>query len=292
MHALTPQHRHRRLRWAVFIALGLFAVTVQAAPGAVAGKVWKDPTTGMEFVWIPKGCYTMGSPTSESGRYPNEHPHQVCVDGYWLAKYEVTNAQYRMFKPSHDSGAYESNSFNGDTQPVAEVSWHEAIAFAGWLSQKSGKTLKLPTEAEWEYAARAGTKTARYWGDEDSQLCRHANIADRTAKVAFASTAISSWAYDGCDDGYKVTAPVGRFAPNSYGLYDMLGNVYEWTASPYDEAYSGGEKRAASPSEGGRRVGRGGSWIGSPRLVRAAARTYWAPGHRDFHLGFRLARTL
>ena len=139
----------------------------------------------MEFVWIPKGCYMMGSPASESGRSGDEQQHQVCVEGYWLAKYEVTNSQYRMFKPSHDSGQYEGNSLNGDSQPVVMVDWNDATVFAEWLSQKTGKTFKLPTEAEWEYAARAGTTTARYWGDDDSQLCRHANITDRTAVASF-----------------------------------------------------------------------------------------------------------
>ncbi len=257
-------------------------------PAAVAGKTWVEPTTGMEFVWIPKGCYQMGSPSSEAGRFDNEHPHQVCVEGYWLGKYEVTNTQYRQFKPSHDSGNYEGNNLNGDTQPAVQVSWNDAIAFAEWLSSKTGKTFKLPTEAEWEYAARAGTQSARYWGDDDAQLCRHANIADRTFKVAFNS---STWAYDGCDDGYKVSAPVGRFAPNNFGLHDMLGNVWEWTASPWDEAYAGGEKRAASPSEGGNRVNRGGSWVGGPRSVRAASRNGLnAPATRVGGLGLRLAR--
>ena len=149
------------------------------------------------------------------------------------------------------------------------------------------QTFKLPTEAEWEYAARAGTQTARYWGDEYSQLCRHANIADRTGK---ANASMASWAYDGCDDGYKVSAPIGRFAPNSFGLHDMLGNVWEWTASPYDQAYSGGEKRAASLSEGGLRVLRGGAWDSKPGLVRAALRDNWTPDRRGFALGLRLAR--
>ncbi|MEK7815467.1 MAG: SUMF1/EgtB/PvdO family nonheme iron enzyme [Pseudomonadota bacterium] len=263
------------------------ATKPEPSPGTVAGKVWKEPVTGMEFVWIPKGCYQMGSPASESGRGPNEHQHQACVEGYWLAKHEVTNSQYRMFKPSHDSGHYEGNSLNGDSQPVVQVSWNDAMAYAEWLSSKTGKTFKLPTEAEWEYAARAGTQTARYWGDDDASLCRHANIADRTSKVAFSGF---TRAYDGCDDGYKVSSPVGRFAPNSFGLHDMLGNVWEWTSSPYDKAYSGGEKRAASLSEGGARVVRGGAWGGVPWLVRSAFRIGGSPVHRsDFH-GFRLAR--
>lgn len=263
------------------------ATKPEPSPGAVAGKVWKEPTTGMEFVWIPKGCFQMGSPASESGRSSDEPQHQACVEGYWLSKYEVTNTQYRMFKPSHGSGQYEGNSLNGDTQPAVNVSWNDAVAFAEWLSGKSGKTFKLPTEAEWEYAARAGTQTARYWGDDDASLCRHANIADRTGK---AIASISSWAYDGCDDGYKVSSPVGRFAANRFGLHDMLGNVWEWTSSPYDQAYAGGEKRAASPGEGGTRVNRGGSWFLRPGYARSAGRDSDPPVHRGLSLGLRLAR--
>jgi len=259
----------------------------EPSPGAVAGKVWKEPLTGMEFVWIPKGCFQMGSPKSEQWRRDNEHQHQVCVDGYWLSKYEVTNTQYRMFKPAHDSGNYEGNNLNGDTQPAVNVSWNDAVAFTEWLSQKTGKRFKLPTEAEWEYAARAGIQTTRYWGDDDANLCRHANIADRTGK---AIASMASYAYDGCDDGYKVSAPVGRFAPNSFGLHDMLGNVWEWTASPYDKTYAGGEKRAASLSEGGKRVNRGGSWTNAPSVVRAAYRSFSSPGDGYYLLGLRLAR--
>ena len=283
-------HLSRLQPWVAPLVVGLAAVSVAFAALAT-GKVWKEPTTGMEFVWIPKGCFQMGSPASEAGRGGNEHPHQVCVEGYWLAKYEVTNIQYRTFKPSHDSGHHEGSSLNGDGQPAVNVSWNGAVAFAEWLSSKTGKTFKLPTEAEWEYAARAGTKTARYFGDDDGSLCRHANIADRTFKMAFTG---STWAYDGCDDGYKVSSPVGRFAPNAYGLHDMLGNVSEWVASPYDEAYAGGEKRAASKDEDGRRVLRGGSWLNVPRYVRSADRGDWAllgRGDSGYPFGFRLART-
>ena len=122
------------------------ALTPEPAPGTEAtGETWTDPVTGMEFVWIPKGCFQMGSPASESGRSSDEHQHQVCIEGYWMGKYEVTNTQYRMFKPVHDSSQYEGNSLNGDTQPVANVSWNDAVAFAEWLTQKTGKTFKLPT---------------------------------------------------------------------------------------------------------------------------------------------------
>ena len=161
------------------------------------------------------------------------------------------------------------------------------MTYAEWLSDKTGKAFRLPTEAEWEYAARAGTKTARNFANEDSQLCRHANIADHTSKVAFSDL---TWAYDGCNDGYKVTAPIGRFVPNRFGLHDMLGNAGEWTASPYDYAYSGGEKRAAAKDEGGQRAYRGGSWLDIPMYVRSAYRLNGPPDSRyNDRLGFRLA---
>lgn len=254
---------------------------------AVAGKIWREPTTGIEFVWIPKGCFQMGSPASESGRDSDEHQHLVCIKGYWLGKYEVTNAQYRQFKLSHDSGQYEGNSFNDDTQPVVDVSWNDAVAFAEWLSKRTGKTFKLPTEAEWEYAARAGTKTARYFGDDDAQLCRYANIADRANKVltGFADS------YDGCDDGYKVSAPVGRFAPNSFGLHDMIGNVWEWTSSRFGSGYVSPEKRAETKDMSRWRVIRGGSWNLKPLHARAADRYGRVPEHRTIGIGFRLAMT-
>ena len=181
-------------------------------PAPWPARPWTEPTTGMEFVWIPKGCFQMGSPKRIGEEATRNTAHQVCVDGYWLGKYEVTNTQYRQFKPSHDSGDYEGNSLNGDTQPVVRVTWNDATAFAEWLSAKTGKTFRLPTEAEWEYAARAGTKTARYWGDDDANSA--VTPTSPTARVRWLS-AVSTWAYDGCDDGYKVTAPVGRFAPNA-----------------------------------------------------------------------------
>ncbi len=232
-------------------------------PAAVAGKTWVEPTTGMEFVWIPKGCFQMGSPTSELGRNSNEHQHEVCVDGYWLGIYEVTNAQYRLFKPSHDSGRYENVSLNSNNQPVGNVSWYEAMAFAEWLSVKAGKIFRLPTEAEWEYAARAGTSTAYFWGDNWRE--RH-NYLSASKK------------------------PVGSHRPNTFGLYDMLGNVWEWTASIYDSDYKGAERQVASLDADGYRVVRGGSWGNNSAGVRSAYRRSDAPDYQYFHIGFRLVR--
>ncbi len=260
------------------------------------GQTWREPVTGMEFVRVPGGCFQMGSPSSESGRYKDEGPvHEVCVqgfDGFWMGKYEVTNAQYRRFKSGHNSEDYKGNSLNGNNQPAVYVSWDDAKAFVGWLNrQNDGRyKFKLPTEAEWEYAARAGTQAARYWGDDPDEACRYANVHDFKSKNAFSNI---TWSNHNCDDGFAVTSPVGRFKPNAFGLYDMLGNVWEWCEDIYDEGAYGKHNRnnPVVTSGGSDRVIRGGSWSNSPRYVRSAFRRRLDPVDRGSYLGFRLLRT-
>ena len=256
------------------------------SPKPQTGQNYTEPMTGMELVWIPPGCFTMGSPETEKGRYANEMPHQVCVKGFWMGKTEVTNAQYGRFNPNHDSGAYESYKLNAPDQPVGRIGWQEAVAYADWLSGKTGLRFRLPTEAEWEYAARAGSTNSSPWGDDPNQACRYANIYDETAR----KTKPFPWVSYPCEDGQGVVAPVGKYAPNKFGLYDMLGNVAEWTCSEYDSAYAGGETRCADPgaAAGGRRVLRGGSWTDLPELLRFAYRFPTVPGNRKFDYGFRL----
>ena len=250
------------------------------------GQRFADPVTGMEFVWIQPGCFMMGSPEAEKDRSANEAPHQVCLKGFWMGSHEVTNAHYQRFDARHDSGAYESHALNSADQPVVRASWQEAVAYANWLSGKTGLRFRLPTEAEWEYAARAGKTISRTWGDESNQACRYANIYDETAR----KTKPLNWANYPCEDGQVAAAPVGQYAANAFGLYDMLGNVAEWTCSEYDSGYAGGENRCADPNAavGGRRVLRGGSWSDYPGLVRFAYRFPAAPEYRKFDLGFRL----
>jgi len=254
---------------------------------------WTDPITGMEFVRIPGGCFQMGSPESEEGRYSDEGPvHEVCLDGFYMGKYEVTNAQYRRWKRNHDSGEFKGYSLNSDSQPVVSVSWEDAQAFVEWLTQQhDGKyTFRLPSEAEWEYAARAGTTTSRFWGDNPDDACRYANVYDQTSKKAFDF----DWTAHDCNDGYAVTAPVGAFRPNAFGLYDMLGNVYEWTEDLYvDDIYARRSDEAPvsnpiSQSGGSNRVLRGGGWGGDPRGVRCALRGGRTPSDRFGLIGFRV----
>jgi len=228
--------------------------------------------------------------TFGDGQGDEKPVHEVCVDDFYMGKYEVTNAQYRKFKSGHDSKSYEGYSLNGDNQPVVEVSWNDAKEYADWLSSKTGQRYRLPTEAEWEYAARAGSSSRNYWGSSKEDACRYANVHDRTSKSAFSSF---TWENHNCDDGYKVTAPVGSFQPNSFGLYDMMGNAWEWTNDWYGKDYYSGSPRnnPAGPSSGADRVLRGGSWFGRPDYVRASLRIGDSPDYRGYGIGFRLLRT-
>jgi formylglycine-generating enzyme required for sulfatase activity len=170
--------------------------------------------------------------------------------------------------------------------PAFMVDWRDATAYAAWLAKRTGRGYRLPTEAEWEYAARAGTTTARHWGEDPSGACRHANVADRTAEEEN-----PDWLVHECDDGHYRLAPVGSFRANPWGVHDMLGNVWGWTCSEYDEACAGGETRCAPADAGGRRVGRGGSWSGEPAGVRSADRGRLGRGGWGDSLGLRLTRT-
>ncbi|MEO5377170.1 MAG: formylglycine-generating enzyme family protein [Magnetococcus sp. DMHC-6] len=243
----------------------------------------------MAFVWVPKGCFKMGSPESEKNRHEDEGPlHEVCLEGYWLGKYEVTNRQFRHWRKDHPDYKYKDHSLNGDDQPVVNVDWNDANDYAQWLTAQGRGTFRLPTEAEWEYAARANTNTVRFWGDGESEACRYANVVTPAAKREFSFT----WDTFPCEDNYKTTAPVGKFLPNAFGLYDMLGNVWEWVSDWYGEKYYATSARdnPQGPALGPGRVVRGGSWYILPSIVRSAARDGIDPGYRFVILGFRLVR--
>jgi formylglycine-generating enzyme required for sulfatase activity/serine/threonine protein kinase len=252
-----------------------------------AAEIWVEPRINMPMVRLKRGCFAMGTPADDNSKepYSNETQHQVCLDhNFWIGQHEVTNAQFRLFQPEHSSGAYKGVSLNDDRQPVVEVSWHEANAFARWLSGQTGRRYRLPTEAEWEYAARAANSTARFWGDDPNAACKYANVADRTAQQVWGAGNIHQ-----CDDGYALAAPVASYLPNAFQLYDMLGNVSEWTCSEYKSNYDNQEKRCTDDHiQNERRTVRGGSWNDGPRLVRAADRNGREPDRRDDDLGFRL----
>ncbi|RMD51774.1 MAG: hypothetical protein D6828_06735 [Nitrospirae bacterium] len=199
---------------------------------------WTDPITGMEFVLVKGGCFDMGD-TFGDGDSDEKPVHEVCVDDYYMGKYEVTQGQWKKIMGDNPSYFKE-----GDNYPVENVSWNDTQVFIKRLNKKSQYTFRLPTEAEWEYACRSGGKKEKYAGfSQKSELFRYANF----------------W---GQDDGYKYTAPVGSFKQNGLGLYDMSGNVWEWVQDVYNfDAYkSHALRNPIYERSGSGRVIRGGSW--------------------------------
>jgi formylglycine-generating enzyme required for sulfatase activity len=261
----------------------LFAYPVAAN----AETPYVDPSTGMELAFVKGGCFDMGDSAGDGD--PNERPvHQACVADFYLGKYEVTNEQFKKFKPDHNSGTSEGASLGDDKQPVVNVSWEDAVAYAGWLSQQSGQTYRLPTEAEWEYAARSGSSQSRFWGNNPDEACKYANVADMTAKKLR-----PKWTTFFCDDTFAVAAPVGNFMANAYGLHDMLGNVWEWCEDVYNsEAYTKLPKdNPVYKGSGEYRVMRGGGWSNGPLGIRSSHRVGLSPDFGHHALGFRLVKT-
>jgi sulfatase modifying factor 1 len=266
-----------------------------------------------EMVQVPAGSFIMGSPANEEGRYNNEGPQHAVQISYGMAvgRYPVTRAEFSAFvaQTGYDA-ANDCWGFNarGDVEniaghkwrdpgfsqtgrnPVVCVTWDDAQAYALWLSRKTGHTYRLLTEAEYEYATRAGTSNARYWGESAVGQCQNANGADQT--IAAALTFIDKSKIADCSDGYAFTSPVGNFQPNPFGLYDMLGNVWEWTQDCYNQSYQGAPTDGSAWQSGdcSQRVRRGGGFEDDPRLVRSAGRRS-IPSVRKFNLGFRVART-
>ena len=251
------------------------------------GEAWKEITyyknpLGMEFVRVPAGEFQMGS---EKGSADEKPVHRVRIaKAFYMQAHEVTNGQYRMFRSGHNSKEYKGATLNGDRQPVGDVSWKDAVAFCEWLTRRDGAAgarYRLPTEAEWEYACRAGSRTQYYFGDRDADLHKCGNYADKNASIL--------WADKAHNDGHAVTAPVGSYLPNAFGLYDMSGNVWEWCQSlkkAYPYSPSDGREDL---SAGGSRVLRSGSWFFTAVNCRSADRLDGDPSCTDSLNGFRVA---
>ena len=230
----------------------------------IAKEVWSETVTGMKLRKIPRKSifFRIGSPTTEQGRKDDEKQHTFTVGKYWIAETEVTQKQWNTIM------SFNPSKLKGDDLPVDSVSWNLAQKFIKTLNTRTGKKFRLPTEAEWELAARAGTTTARYWGEE---------IGGNNANCGR------------CGDPWDNTAPVKSFAPNNFGLYDMLGNVWEWTCSEYKKTYDDIEQKCVEGAES--YVLRGGALNNSAKHVRAASRTKSRPAGnlRGYNCGFRLA---
>jgi formylglycine-generating enzyme required for sulfatase activity len=256
----------------------------------------------MELVLVPAGEFVMG----DSGGYADEQPLTAVRIGkaFWMGKFEVTNEQYAKFDPSHDSRYEDKGSWmfnekdlgwalNRPRQPVIRVAQQEALQFTKWLSARTGLRVSLPTEAQWEYACRAGTDSPMNYGSLDTDFSKHANLADWN---------IRDLVYDVRDqyppdlvprearfnDGKLVTADVGGYAPNYWGLHDMHGNAWEWTLSayrpyPWNEADGRNEPGAKDTV-----VARGGSWYDRPKRSRSAFRLSYPAWQKVYNVGFRV----
>ena len=262
----------------------------------------------MRLVRIPAGRFVMG----DADGCADERPlGRVGIDRpFWLGACEVSNAQYARFDPAHDSRVESKNDYqfgvhgypvNRPKQPVVRVSWREARGFCRWLSARTGERFALPTEAQWEYACRAGSGAAFSFGGLDADFSKHANLADRKLRELASDpysvfrplanpTKYDDWVPrdDRFDDGGLVSMPIGSYRPNAWGAHDMHGNVFEWTRTacrgyPYDPSDGRDDPAAA-----GKRVVRGGSWRDRPFRCRSAFRLAYPPWQAVYNVGFRV----
>lgn len=257
---------------AAVVFLGLLLCMTTAAWAAkeqtLPKTAYTEPSTGMEFVRIPGGTFTMGDNDDENAR----PEHLVTIKPFLLGRYEVTFEQYSKFCAATGRQTPSENGWGAEKRPVINVSRSDAIDFTQWLSEKSGKTFRLPSEAEWEYAARGGAKTKFPWGNEIGKNRANCN---------------------GCGSKWDnlMSAPVGSFAANGYGLHDMIGNVYEWCRDAYHKDYSGAPSDGSawlSDPERTDEINRGGSWY-QPISEMAITRRCWDNANRKSpEYGFRV----
>jgi sulfatase modifying factor 1 len=313
------------MRRGALLALGVIMALLTGAVSPPHGKQTRHPVGSTfrdcagcpEMVVIPAGRFKMGSPPDEPGRDlrgAEDPQHWVSIPRpFAVGKYEVLRDEWAMFvaetgqpdppgcnihqpKPPqwptikglnwHNTGFSQTGR-----DPAVCMSWNEAKAFTKWLSAKTGKRYRLLSEAEWEYAARAGTATAHPWGERPEDACLYANGSDLTRHNQY-----PEWPVDQpCTDGFAFTAPAGSFRPNAFGLYDMLGNVAEMTEDCLYFSYGGAPTDGSARETGNcsRRINRGDTWTSTPGRLRPAARGFDdATLTRVVDLGFRLARDL
>jgi len=245
------------------------------------------------MVEIPAGTFTMGSPAGDPESRPYENPeHMVRLESpVAVGMYEVTFEEWDACAGAGGCGDRLPDDFGWGRgrRPVIDVSWEDAQAYVQWLSREAGEPYRLLTEAEWEYAARGGTRTARFWGPSESEQCRHGNGYDRAGEAEDLA-----WSPADCSDGFARTAPVGSFQPNAFGLYDMLGNVWELTEDCWNGDYHGAPADGSAWRSGdcSIRVLRGGSWWNAPWYLRSASRYAGTVAYRNYSIGFRVARAV
>jgi formylglycine-generating enzyme required for sulfatase activity len=294
--------------------LPLLAALAAASAAAASGKVFRDCRDCPEMVVVPPGGFTMGNEGGEQDRYEGPLRRVQIPYSFAVGRFELTNGQYRAFVKAtgHKAAGTGCNAVSGnrlvalpntswadpgygrpirDDEPVACIRWSDAKSYVSWLAGRTGKRYRLLTEAEWEYAARAGAQGLHTWGDDEALACRYGNVHD--ASAARATPDLPSKAAP-CDDGHAGVAPVGRYAPNAFGLHDMIGNVWEWVEDCYQMPYG------ATPIDGSaqltvgcdRRGTRGGSWRTAYERQRPAFRGRDPEALTSQIFGMRIARDL
>lgn len=313
LNSRTPNQTMCRSIAVTFLLLSLSV----SAREEVQEKTFKDCAECPEMVIVPAGEFVMGADQTEETReyltdeFRNRSMplRRVKVGRFAIGKYEVTLGQYRAFAEAtgrtgegcftwlageyrmNPSGSWRNPGYAQDeTHPVTCVSWEDANAYVQWLSLRSGRRYRLPSEAEWEYAARAGTSASRFWGDDAARSCAYANGADQRAHALIAGT--RDWSSTVCDDGHAYTAPVGSYGVNAFGLNDMLGNAAEWTADCWNDHYRGAPTDSDPWVAGDCRLRavRGGAWDDGPAGLRSAYRVGSPVVIRVYARGFRVAR--
>ena len=307
------------LRFALFAAV-MAGCTTSPAPGTV----FRDCPQCPELVVVPPGSTVAGAAEDEQRREnipapmaATERPtHPVTIQrALAVGRFEVTRAEYAAFRVAEPGdGQSGCDVFDGatrrwslrderswrdpgfvqdDRHPVVCLNWDDAHGYASWLSRITGRRYRLPSEAEWEYYARAGTTTARYWGDSREAACDHANVSDLTRAEAQRIDPAPDVSFQ-CRDGVVQTAPVGQRPPNGFGLFDVQGNVWEWMQDCYTPDHVGAPTDGAARMDGDctRHMDRGGSWVNSPKYLRSAARHADLTPRRNDVLGLRVVRDL
>ena len=290
--------------WAVAPRSGVEAI--RPIPPMPAGTTLRDCALCPAMTVIPAGRFKQGSVAADASPFEKPVHRVIIARPFAMSTDEITVGEFREFAAVvhrdfagcnvydgrwtfRQSANWQSPGFEQSaSHPVACVSWDDAVAYAGWLSARSGRSYRLPSASEWEYAARAGGEPVQPWGSEAGAACAQANVADQSAAQRY-----PGWTVFPCTDGFVNTAPVGSFQANAFGIHDLLGNVFEWVEDCWQDDYAG------APVDGSARGGacrerelRGGSWFTSPRFVSASGRNRFDSGYRSSAVGFRLVRDL
>ncbi|MDD5266728.1 MAG: SUMF1/EgtB/PvdO family nonheme iron enzyme [Methylococcales bacterium] len=298
-----------------YSVLGLFCITLLGIffhinksdyPPALATKamfvqlgIW--PVKKPAMALISAGEFQMGDLSGKGNPYERPVHAVKFAKAFEMGQYEVTFEEYDLFAAATGREKPGDQGWGRGNRPVIYVSWDDAVAYTIWLSERTGLNYRLPSEAEWEYAARSKTMTKGYWPEnkegESNVACIYANVFDSKHENVLKQSYAIKWEAFKCGDDFPYTAPVGQFQANGWRLFDMLGNVWEWTQDCYVDSYNhtpadGSAQESPDNKACPLRVLRGGSWDSAPQLVRSASRNRSVPDLRIDRLGFRLARTL